>query len=418
MEAMLRQLGSIALVVASACTKPNPRACADGLCSEPEYPFCDVDGTLEGEPNTCIPVECTPMEFRACRGTTALTCNANGNNYDINQCETECNAASGCVVPMPQRVMYIVFTSDRDGNYEIYRMNPDGTLPTNLTQNAGVDTGALWDPTGERIAFLSTRSGLQQLYTMKPDGTDVQNVSAGQADEPAWSPDGTRLAFTSDRSGTLEIFLTLSTAATVTPLTSLGVGTTGNANWAPDGSKIAFNSEGRINIVSATGGTPTPVTAGAARGDRRPTWDPTGAKIAFSRGLAFQHYDIYVMNIDGSNAVDITTGTQSTTTTAHSGRWSPNGQYVAIEIQEASQPLPTTGTGIYMVNADGTNFGNTVLPEARSPCWSPDGNSLAYQGSTATTAPAEIYVIPQTGGTKANLTNSAAQDIECSWRPR
>ena len=84
------------LLVSSACTKANPQSCADGLCTDQRYPFCDVDGTLGGESNECIAVECTPGEFAACRGDQELRCNASGNNYDVIECERGCNEPTGC----------------------------------------------------------------------------------------------------------------------------------------------------------------------------------------------------------------------------------------------------------------------------------------------------------------------------------
>jgi hypothetical protein len=84
-------------LAAAACTKQNPRSCADGVCNDIAFPFCDVDGSLEGEPNTCIPVACTPNTFEACRGDEVVTCNAMGNNFDVTRCERGCDAASaGC----------------------------------------------------------------------------------------------------------------------------------------------------------------------------------------------------------------------------------------------------------------------------------------------------------------------------------
>ena len=81
----------------TACTVPNPLNCADGSCSDPTYPFCDVDGRLQGAPLTCIAVVCTPQEFAECRGDDAVICNSSGANYEIAKCENGCDAASqGC----------------------------------------------------------------------------------------------------------------------------------------------------------------------------------------------------------------------------------------------------------------------------------------------------------------------------------
>lgn len=81
----------------AACTKPNPRSCQDGTCGEPAFPVCDVDGSLGGEPETCIAVECTPGELESCRGDSERRCNADGTNYDVTRCERGCDeAADGC----------------------------------------------------------------------------------------------------------------------------------------------------------------------------------------------------------------------------------------------------------------------------------------------------------------------------------
>jgi hypothetical protein len=50
----------------------------------------------------------------------------------------------------------ITFESDRDGAFEIYNMNPDGSKPTNITNNAAEDQEPTWSTDGSRVAFRST----------------------------------------------------------------------------------------------------------------------------------------------------------------------------------------------------------------------------------------------------------------------
>ena len=71
----------------------------------------------------------------------------------------------------------ILFTSVRDGNYEVYIMNTDGSHQVNLTQNRADDFQAVWSPTGEQILFVSDRDGgTHDLYLMNPDGSDIRRV--------------------------------------------------------------------------------------------------------------------------------------------------------------------------------------------------------------------------------------------------
>ena len=69
----------------------------------------------------------------------------------------------------------IAFVSKRDGNAEIYIMNPDGTEQVNLTQHPAEDYDPAWFPDGKQILFSSNRAGrFFDLYLMDADGGNVQ----------------------------------------------------------------------------------------------------------------------------------------------------------------------------------------------------------------------------------------------------
>jgi len=61
----------------------------------------------------------------------------------------------------------IAFTSNRDGNYEIYLMNSDGTGLRNLTNHPAQDNSAAWTPDGKNIAFVSNRAGGSDVYLLE-----------------------------------------------------------------------------------------------------------------------------------------------------------------------------------------------------------------------------------------------------------
>ena len=61
----------------------------------------------------------------------------------------------------------IVFTSNRDGNWEIYSCNPDGGDQKNLTKNPGWDSFPRWTSDGKRIVFFSDRDSKAKLSTWR-----------------------------------------------------------------------------------------------------------------------------------------------------------------------------------------------------------------------------------------------------------
>jgi Tol biopolymer transport system component len=66
----------------------------------------------------------------------------------------------------------VVFMSDRDGNWEIYRVQLDGSGLRRLTDRAAIDGLPVWSPDGQFIAFVSDEGGHWAVWSMRPDGSD------------------------------------------------------------------------------------------------------------------------------------------------------------------------------------------------------------------------------------------------------
>ena len=79
---------------------------------------------------------------------------------------------------------------------EIYVVDVFSHKYTNLTRGVG-GTDPSWSPDGTRIAFSSFRDGNYEIYTMNPDGNDIQQLTRTDwaEAEPAWSPDGKQIAY-------------------------------------------------------------------------------------------------------------------------------------------------------------------------------------------------------------------------------
>lgn len=82
------------LLAVTACTTRNPRNCDDGICSDPAFPFCDVDGSVAGTPHVCIPASCESGVIIGCQGNGLLRCNADGTDYEVVACANGCDTAN------------------------------------------------------------------------------------------------------------------------------------------------------------------------------------------------------------------------------------------------------------------------------------------------------------------------------------
>jgi TolB protein len=100
------------------------------------------------------------------------------------------------------------FVSLRDLNLEIYVQTHDAdgqASEHNLSQNGAID----WYPSlsfdGRRIAFSSDRDGNQEIYVMNVDGTDVRRLTDQPGDDlfPTWAGDSRQIIFYSERETTL-----------------------------------------------------------------------------------------------------------------------------------------------------------------------------------------------------------------------
>lgn len=204
----------------------------------------------------------------------------------------------------------ITFSSNRDGNLEIYVMNPDGSDQVNLTRHKAADYSPVWSPTGEHILFVSTRDGLRDLFLMDANGRNVRRVfrKMAQRVEPTWAPDGQRIAYHAEtpqwsiQTGTIQGIGDVQVA--------LAEVQGGNPSWSPDGEEIAFVAgidSRRIYIAELRSRTKRAFLPNEASWMYYPTWSPDGTKLAFTWlkwGLGNRRA-IYVANRDGSGLKQI-----------------------------------------------------------------------------------------------------------------
>ena len=72
----------------------------------------------------------------------------------------------------------ITYSTDADGDSEIWSINLDGTGAKKLTDNQSTDALASWSPDGKVVYLLSDRAGGWAIWAMNPDGTDQRRVKS------------------------------------------------------------------------------------------------------------------------------------------------------------------------------------------------------------------------------------------------
>ena len=278
--------------------------------------------------------------------------------------------SSGAARPVPQLTGRLVFQVSSGG--DIYTINADGSNLQRLTD--GLDPA--WSPSapegkaGEtQIAFSRWRAPWG-IYLIRPDGSGQEErvVDGNLFKEVAWSPDGSRLAFSINYSfgGGGEICF-FGYCFTIPPM-SVGQIWTANLDngdllnlplddkashspaWdpAPGENRIVYAGDRGLAWIELDGMAKGRFASSSAW-DNSPSFSPDGQRIAFM-GRVHNHWEIFVMNADGSGRTHLTHGDVDLDPPPSNvaPAWSPDGKQIAF-LSNRDGPWR-----IYVMNADGS----------------------------------------------------------------
>ena len=183
--------------------------------------------------------------------------------------------------------------------------------------------------------------------------------------------------------------------------------------WSPDGSKILFSSNrerlsGFDVFVMNGDGTNLAKVSGEGGGWGE-WWSPDGNRIVFSGMLATGHMQLFTVDPNGSNLVQLT----DLSGDAYGPRWSPDGSRIAFSLTTQAP----RSSDIYVINPDGTGLLNLTAHAADELRfdWAPDGQRIAFDSDR--NGDPDIYIVKVDGSGLTNLTNNPAEDLAPTWGP-
>ncbi len=270
----------------------------------------------------------------------------------------------------------IAYTVNRpDGQVQILAREADGTNPRPITDPPAGETYDLdpaWSPDGSTIAFARSSAHGISVFVVDADGRNRRELTdpSLSAQEPEWSPDGSMIAFSTGCDGIMVMRADGTGVRSVVP--SDGNDCPVSPTWSADGTSLAFQNDGELFVVGVDGTHLRNLTNTFEVYEANPAWSPDGDRIAFVRAVDGDgSSEIWTMSPTGTDLRLVAGGELSP---LFSAVWSPDGQYLLIEHDEA----------VFRARPDGSDFQR--LFAGFEPAWQPLPGGITETTPTKTPA--------------------------------
>jgi len=292
-----------------------------------------------------------------------------------------------------------------------------------LTDFDGQDLWPLWLPDSKSVVFVSERDGTYNLWKLSASGGKATQLTKYTGDGvrfPSISADGSRVAYeVENRIDTLSLTanatpqtvpLTVAADDKANPVETLNLtGPVSELAVSPDGEQVAVVLRGDVFVIAKEGGKATRVTEAPER-EGSVVWAPDGKSLIFVKG-----HDFYAVASADPDEPKLTRALKRTTTRLTEtpeakvgAKFSPDGKLVAYQ----------QGSGTLLIaDSDFKNprfVAKTLGLNAFS--WAPDSKWLTYSADDEEFN-AEVFVVPVSGGTPINVSRNPRNDTNPTFSP-
>ena len=203
---------------------------------------------------------------------------------------------------------YLAFTSDRDGNKDIYLSDWDGTNQERLTFNEKIDDNAAWHPTEEQIFYYAEEANSSSgrntnIFRINLEDRVPERITnfSKRNSTPDVSPDGTTLAYSTNRFWPGWDVCSFNLFTQTEKCLLSGVKSYCRARWAPKGAKLAYSSGAHTDIDLALFNLKNDsrkIVTNMKLREYDATWSADGKYVAFVAENGNSNvFNLYVMNL-------------------------------------------------------------------------------------------------------------------------
>ncbi|HEX7332262.1 MAG TPA: S41 family peptidase [Pyrinomonadaceae bacterium] len=325
---------------------------------------------------------------------------------------------------------WIAFSSERNGNLDVYLIPAGGGNTKQLTSHSADDTVLGWSADSRSVMFSSNRGEdfMPQLYLVSTEGGMPWKAGTDMGVQASYSPDGKRLAYNQKAqaywrkfyrgSFQSDIMVMDVAAKKFTQITDFD-GLDSWPMWGHDG-HIYFVSDrdgnGLTNIwrVSDNGGKADKVTTFKSGDIRWPAISADG------RVIVFEHdFGIWKLDVNSKRVAPITLNIEAETQENMSEFQSFNSQADDYDLAPSSRRIAFSIHGeIFTAPVEEGDLKQVTDGPARDRgvSYSPDGKWISYVSDKS--GREELYVVPVDGSAPAQqVTDIDALKLGYNWSP-